>query len=59
MKTNTYLLTREQAADFLGIDPKSFDKFFRSDDEFKRFMLGKRERYVRKELIEYINKKLV
>ncbi|MER0122761.1 DNA-binding protein [Streptococcus sp. ZJ93] len=59
MKTNPYLLTREQASDFLGIDPKSFDKFFRSDEEFKRFMLGKRERYTRKELISYIEKNLV
>ncbi|MGT2965561.1 MULTISPECIES: DNA-binding protein [Streptococcus] len=56
---NNYLLTRQQASDFLGIDPKSFDKIFRADDQFKRFMIGSRERYTRKELINFVNKKLV
>ncbi|OLF47579.1 DNA-binding protein [Streptococcus acidominimus] len=59
MRMNNYLLTRQQASDFLGIDPKSFDKIFRADDQFKRFMIGSRERYTRKELINFVNKKLV
>ena len=51
-----YLLTREQAANFLGIDPKSFDKYIRSHDNFQRFMLGRHERYTIKSLIEFIEK---
>ena len=38
------LLTREQASNYLGIDPKSFDKYVRSSDDLKRFMVGKQER---------------
>ena len=38
-----YLLTREQASQFLGIDPKSFDKFVRANDELERFMIGRQE----------------
>lgn len=49
-----YLLTREQAAKFLGIDPKSFDKYIRSHNNFQSFMLGKHERYTIKSLIEFI-----
>lgn len=29
------LLTRQQAAEFLGIDPKSFDKYIRNHPDFK------------------------
>ncbi|MBM7717361.1 hypothetical protein JOC94_004389 [Bacillus thermophilus] len=29
---------------FLGIDPKSFDKYIRPHEELDRFMIGKRER---------------
>ncbi|MCS6168344.1 DNA-binding protein, partial [Clostridium botulinum] len=43
------LLTREQASNFLGVDPKSFDKYIRSSDKLKRFMVGKHERYTVKE----------
>ena len=48
------LLTREMAANFLGIDPKSFDKYVRSTDELKRFMVGKQERYTINELEKFI-----
>lgn len=54
-----YLLTREQASDFLGIDPKSFDKYIRSHDELDRFMIGKHERYTMKSLIRFIEKQTV
>lgn len=50
--TYSYLLTREQASKYLGIDPKSFDKFIRSNDNLPRFMIGKQERYT----IESLNK---
>ena len=48
------LLTREMAANFLGIDPKFFDKYVRSSDELKRFMVGKQERYTINELEKFI-----
>ena len=48
------LLTREMAANVLGIDPKSFDKYVRSSDELKRFMVGKQERYTINELEKFI-----
>jgi len=51
-----YLLTREQAAHFVGIDPKSFDKYIRSHSNFQRFMLGKHERYTIKSLVEFVEK---
>ncbi len=54
-----YLLTREQASDFLGIDPKSFDKYIRPHDELKRFMLGRHERYTMKSLVHFIEKHAV
>jgi len=55
-KDYPYLLTREQASDFLGIDPKSFDKYIRPHEELDRFMIGRRERYTMKSLIEFIEK---
>ncbi|MGH2277052.1 DNA-binding protein [Streptococcus uberis] len=48
------LLTREMAANFLGIDQKSFDKYVRSSDDLKRFMVGKQERYTINELEKFI-----
>ncbi|GAA3261622.1 hypothetical protein LMG8520_2598 [Lactococcus lactis subsp. lactis] len=48
------LLTREMAANFLGVDPKSFDNYIRSSDDLKRFMIGKQERYTIKELETFI-----
>lgn len=53
------LLNRIQAARFLGIDPKSFDKFIRSDPDLPRFLLGSQERFVKTELINYIHRRLI
>lgn len=54
-----YLLTRGQASAFLGIDPKSFDKFIRSNDNLGRFMIGKQERYTLPGLTQFIQEHLV
>lgn len=54
-----YLLTREQASNFLGIDPKSFDKFVRSHHDLERFMIGKQERYTVGSLIKFIDEHLI
>ncbi|EOL45056.1 helix-turn-helix domain-containing protein [Enterococcus caccae] len=54
LQKTPYLLTREQASTFLGIDPKSFDKFIRSNNSLKRFMIGKQERYTVDSLLEFI-----
>lgn len=48
------LLTREQASSYLGIDPKSFDKFIRSHSDMPRFMVGSRERFTIKDLDEFV-----
>ena len=50
-----YLLTRSQASDFLGLDPKSFDKYVRSSDDLERFMVGKQERYTIKSLENFVD----
>lgn len=55
-KDYPYLLNREQASDFLGIDPKSFDKYIRPHEELERFMIGKHERYTMKSLVHFIEK---
>ncbi|GIN87840.1 DNA-binding protein [Heyndrickxia sporothermodurans] len=55
-KDYPYLLTREQASSFLGVDPKSFDKYIRPHRELDRFMIGRHERYTMKSLIEFIEK---
>lgn len=49
-----YLLTREQASMFLGIDPKSFDRYVRPHDKLERFMIGRHERYTINSLTEFI-----
>lgn len=49
-----YLMTRKQAASFLGIDPKSFDKYIRSNTKLKRFMIGNQERYIKEEIISFV-----
>lgn len=54
-----YLLTRDQASQFLGIDPKSFDKYLRPHTELNRFMVGRYERYTIKSLTEFIEKQSV
>ncbi|SDR14591.1 helix-turn-helix domain-containing protein [Virgibacillus salinus] len=53
-ENHPYLLTREQASDFLGIDPKSFDKYIRPHNELDRFMIGRQERYTMKSLMHFI-----
>lgn len=55
-KQYPYLLTREQASKFLGIDPKSFDKYVRQSDQLERFMIGRHERYTMKSLMNFIDK---
>lgn len=49
-----YLLNRMQASQFLGLDPKSFDKYIRSSNELKRFMIGTQERFTQAELTNFI-----
>ena len=49
-----YLLTREQASKYLGIDPKSFDKFIRANDDLERFMIGRQERYTVSSLSTFV-----
>lgn len=49
-----FLLNREQASKFIGIDPKSFDKYIRSDVSLKRFMVGTQERFTIEELKKFI-----
>lgn len=49
-----YLLTREQASKFLGIDPKSFDKLIHVNNNLERFMIGKQERYTIESLAYFI-----
>ncbi|UQU61200.1 DNA-binding protein [Lactococcus petauri] len=51
-----YLLNRELASTYLGIDPKSFDKFIRDNDDLKRFMIGRQERYTIKDLNNFISR---
>lgn len=58
-KDYPYLLNREQAARFLGMDPVSFDKYVRPNDSLERFMLGRHERYTKKSLVRFIEKHLV
>lgn len=54
-----YLLTREQASRFLGVDPKSFDKYIRPHSGLDRFMIGRQERYTIKSLISFIERQSV
>jgi len=49
-----YLLTRQQASNFLGIDPKSFDRYVRQHEQLERFMVGRHERYTVSSLIKFI-----
>ncbi|MFB8530703.1 DNA-binding protein [Enterococcus casseliflavus] len=48
------LLTREQASNYLGIDPKSFDRYVRSSDDLKRFYIGRQERFSIQELEKFV-----
>lgn len=49
-----YLLNREQASEYLGIDPKSFDKYVRSKEALPRFMVGTKEKYTLEALETFI-----
>lgn len=52
------LLNRIEASRYIGIDPKTFDKVFRSDPDFKRFKLGEHtERYTIKSIEAFIDLK--
>lgn len=53
-KDYPYLLTREQASHFLGVDPKLFDKYIRLHEGLERFMIGWHERYTMKALIQFV-----
>lgn len=50
----SYLLNREQASKFIGVDPKSFDKYIRSNNSLKRFMVGTQERFTVEEIKKFI-----
>lgn len=54
-KKRPYLLTREMASDYLGIDPKSFDKYFRQSNNLRCFMIGKQERYTVADLEKFVS----
>ena len=54
-----YLLNREQASKFIGIDPKSFDKYIRTDNTLKRYMVGTQERITIEELKKFIESHFV
>jgi len=54
MNDTPLLLTRQQASELLGIDPKSFDKYIRSHPDFQCFMVEKQERYLRSKLLIFI-----
>lgn len=58
-KDYPFLMNRKQAAQFLGIDPASFDKYIRSNDNLERFMIGRHERYTKKSLIQFIDSQSV
>lgn len=52
------LLTREEASKYIGIDPKTFDKVFRADPDFKRFQLSDHtERFTIKSIEAFIDQK--
>ncbi len=48
------LLNRQQASELLGIDPKSFDKYIRNHPDFRCFMVGRKERYLKSKLLKFI-----
>jgi hypothetical protein len=57
MEQQGYLLTRQQASQYLGIDPKSFDRYIRP--HCKCFMVGKHCRYTINTLTKYIETNLI
>lgn len=54
-----YLLNRQQAADFLGVDPVTFDKVFQRHRDFRCFMIGKQARFTIEELTSFVREHLV
>lgn len=56
-KYHPFLLNREEAAKFLGVDPKSFDKYIRPSIKLQRFMVGNQERFTKKWLMDYVEEK--
>lgn len=54
LQSYPYLLNRQQASEFLGIDPVSFDKYVRSHQDLDRFMIGRHERYTINSLKKFI-----
>lgn len=53
-KNLPYLLTREEASEFLGVSVVTFDRYFRSNEHLPRFIIGKSERYTIDSLMKYI-----
>lgn len=53
-KPSPVLMTRNAASEFLGIDTKSFDRYFRRSDDLPRFMIGSKERYLASDLLDFI-----
>lgn len=52
------LLTREEASKYIGIDPKTFDRVFRANPDFKRFLLSDHtERFTIKSIEAFIDQK--
>lgn len=58
MITNHLLLNRKEAAEFLGIDPISFDRYYRQRG-LRCYMIGRNERYLATEIIEFTKANLV
>lgn len=48
------LINRQQTSEYLGIDPKSFDKYIRYHPDFKCLMVGKQEQYLKSELLKFL-----
>ncbi|MFG1200648.1 helix-turn-helix domain-containing protein [Pediococcus acidilactici] len=55
-KSKKVLLNRAQAAEYLGINVTTFDKYIRFNNDLKRFMIGSQERFLKNELIRWIEK---
>lgn len=52
------LLNREEASKYIGIDPKTFDKVFRANPDFKRFPLSDHsERFTIESIEDFIKQK--
>lgn len=59
IKKAPMLLTRQQAAEFLGIDPVTFDRTFRQHHDFRCFMVGKQARFTTEEIQRFVKTHLV